>query len=77
MLGGPLMTSDPANGYRQTLIGVTSWGHGCARPNKPGVYSEVSYNRKWLDKHIGTAQTCSKTTPTTTTVTGIIYIIAI
>ena len=35
--GGPLFIS----GGQVRLVGDTSWGSGCAQPNKPGIYGEV------------------------------------
>lgn len=43
--GGPLIIRDGAS---QTLIGVVSFGEGCARENKYGIYSNVSYANKWI-----------------------------
>jgi secreted trypsin-like serine protease len=39
--GGPMFRRDSANAWVQ--VGIVSWGDGCARRNKPGVYSQVSY----------------------------------
>ena len=40
--GGPLVC--PGLG----LVGVTSWGQGCGRPDQPGVYTEVAHFLHWL-----------------------------
>jgi trypsin len=38
--GGPLEA--PLEGGEYRLIGLTSWGIGCAQPNNPGVYARVA-----------------------------------
>ncbi|MET7395911.1 serine protease [Dactylosporangium sp. NPDC005572] len=38
--GGPMFRRNASNAWIQ--VGIVSWGNGCARPNYPGVYTEVS-----------------------------------
>ncbi|MGP4000527.1 S1 family peptidase [Streptomyces sp. 8N706] len=38
--GGPMFRKDDTGGWIQ--VGIVSWGDGCARPGKPGVYTQVS-----------------------------------
>ena len=45
--GGPLMMGEGAN---RVLTGVVSWGEGCARPNKYGVYAKVNGALDWINK---------------------------
>ena len=49
--GGPLFV---AGAVQSPLVGDTSWGHGCARPDRPGVYGEVYQGamRAFVDSHV-------------------------
>lgn len=46
--GGPLIVKED-NG-QHVLAGVVSWGEGCARPNKYGVYAKVSSVIDWIEE---------------------------
>ncbi|XP_050193889.1 coagulation factor XI-like isoform X5 [Myiozetetes cayanensis] len=43
--GGPLACRHEEVWY---LVGITSWGEGCARPRQPGVYTKVAEYSDWI-----------------------------
>jgi trypsin len=48
--GGPLYIRGSQGA--PLLVGITSWGEGCARPNKYGVYARVSAGFGWIEQTI-------------------------
>ncbi|XP_072315548.1 hepatocyte growth factor activator [Eucyclogobius newberryi] len=48
--GGPLAC---AKGDVSFLYGIISWGDGCGRTNKPGVYTKVINYMDWINSVIG------------------------
>ena len=48
--GGPLVMPTPGNPTVPLLIGVTSWGNGCALNGYPGLWSRVSTYHPWITK---------------------------
>ncbi|XP_004644138.2 transmembrane protease serine 11A [Octodon degus] len=49
--GGPLVIRDNTDTWY--LIGIVSWGDNCGQRNKPGVYTEVTYYRRWIASKTG------------------------
>jgi secreted trypsin-like serine protease len=52
--GGPMFGKTTAGELR--IVGTTSFGEGCARPGKPGVYARVADDtlRPWIAQNTGT-----------------------
>lgn len=48
--GGPMIVNDDG---KYTLVGVVSWGYGCAMEGYPGVYARVTSVMPWIKDIVG------------------------
>ncbi|XP_072949953.1 trypsin-1-like [Epargyreus clarus] len=55
--GGPLHVLNSTTAQFQE-VGVVSWGEGCARPDRPGVYTRVNRYLTWIKSNTRDACYC-------------------
>ena len=48
--GGPLLCKVDG---KVRVTGIISWGDGCGKPKKPGVYVRVTHFRDWIRQQTG------------------------
>ncbi|XP_061869232.1 acrosin-like [Colius striatus] len=53
--GGPLACQDSHADY-YWVVGLTSWGKGCAREKQPGIYTSTQHFYNWILEHMGRHQ---------------------
>jgi len=58
--GGPLIIRGN-DATQDVLVGIVSWGIGCASPSYPGVYSRVSEGYDWITQYVSFGPTGSPT----------------
>jgi len=62
--GGPLILRG-ADHTEDVVVGIVSWGTGCANPRYPGVYSRISEGYDWINSivNFGTSGCIDSPTP--------------
>lgn len=48
--GGPMIVKD--NFHSHVQVGITSWGQGCGRKDRPGVYVNIGFFSGWIHQMI-------------------------
>lgn len=48
--GGPLVCPSGPGGDKWYLAGAVSWGRGCARPGRYGVYADIMNLKSWVEE---------------------------
>lgn len=56
--GGPMITAGDNEDTYKILIGIVSWGEGCAQPDNPGVYTRVNNYLNWIEANAPGFSTC-------------------
>merc|ERR1719276_1510 len=46
--GGPLLLTPSEDFAEDSLVGIVSWGRGCADERFPGVYTRISFLYDWI-----------------------------
>lgn len=53
--GGPIVMKG-TNPGEDRIVGIISWGNGCAFPEYPGVYSRVGFHKEWINETLSGAR---------------------